>query len=221
MSWKVTSYVANDLPRNSVTMPERLILFCLSEVAHDDGKGIFLSVGTICRKTWMSESAVHRWLKKMIDKGVLLLGDQELVSHLPANRRPTVYEIPVPWGADLTPQTDSGVSLGGSRGVTSDAQGSRSRGTQTKEPEEPFAPAPAASGGLRDAKHPCSRCGVSVWHDDEGDPIPHQNPATRRGCYGPVARGASRGLTGDQPQVGPGVQDALLEGSDSLTGARG
>lgn len=88
MSW------AMDARRSGPMTPAaRLVLMVLADRADDQGRAAWPSKETIAATTGLTERAVQRILSQLRSEGILVLGDQRLVDHLPGNRRPTVYNL--------------------------------------------------------------------------------------------------------------------------------
>lgn len=113
---------APDLPANLLP-----VLMSLARHADAGGRGTWLSkhrLGWSARKT---DQQVKRDLKQLRELGLIRLGDQGLVAHLPADKRPTVYDLamerrrppyePPPGGLGGTP-AHRGASQGPSRGAS-------------------------------------------------------------------------------------------------------
>lgn len=110
MSIRCVGWALNEAP---VTEPVQvLVLVAMAERANDDGSSTYQSRATIAQKARISVRTVQRILIQLEELGLIVRGDQELVSHFPANRRPVVYDICMTKtrGDNLTPQ-DSDVSL--------------------------------------------------------------------------------------------------------------
>lgn len=61
----------------------------------EHGRGSDQSVATIAALTGKSADQVRRDIRRLLDLGLLLLGDQTRVEHLPAGQRPTIYDVPL------------------------------------------------------------------------------------------------------------------------------
>ena len=104
MSIRCVGWALNEAP---VTEPVQvLVLVAMAERANDDGTSTYQSRATIAQKARISVRTVQRILAQLEEMGLIVRGDQELVSHFPANRRPVVYDIAVSktWGVNLSPQ---------------------------------------------------------------------------------------------------------------------
>lgn len=70
-----------------------LVLIGLADHTDDDGRGAWPAVRKLAEYARCSERTVHARLRTLEDHGLIRRGDQELVQHLPANRRPVVYDV--------------------------------------------------------------------------------------------------------------------------------
>lgn len=70
-----------------------LVLIAYADHANDDGTAAWPSVATVARYARCTPRTVHTKLRVLIDHGLMRPGDQQLVDHLPANRRPVVYDL--------------------------------------------------------------------------------------------------------------------------------
>lgn len=75
---------------------ERIILFTLAEAADNDGTGAWESIGTLAEIALCDTETIKRRLKAMVERGLIGRGDQRLVEHYRADRRPVVYDLLVP-----------------------------------------------------------------------------------------------------------------------------
>lgn len=91
MSWEATAWAMNRAP---VTDPgQKLVLLALAELAADDGTGAWPSQDSLAVKALCSVRTVRRHLAALEHAGLIRRGDQRCVDHLPANRRPVVYDL--------------------------------------------------------------------------------------------------------------------------------
>lgn len=76
-------------------MPPKLLgtLFGLADHADKHGRGAYPSVPTLAAYACKTERSVQRDLKELSDLGLIRLGDQNAAAHIPAERRPTVYDL--------------------------------------------------------------------------------------------------------------------------------
>lgn len=72
-----------------------LVLIGLADHAHDDGREARPTVGKLAEYARCSSRTVHNKLRVLEAVGLIRRGDQALVAHLPANRRPVVYDLAV------------------------------------------------------------------------------------------------------------------------------
>lgn len=92
-----------------------LVLIAYADHANDDGTAAWPSVATVASYARCTPRTVHTKLRLLLEHGLMRPGDQQLVDHLPANRRPVVYDLvmdstPEPAGAgtDLGPGETAG-----------------------------------------------------------------------------------------------------------------
>jgi hypothetical protein len=76
-------------------MPPQLlgVLIGLADHADAAGRGAYPSVSTLARYACKSERSVQRDVRALCDIGLVRPGDQRLAEHLPADRRPEVYDL--------------------------------------------------------------------------------------------------------------------------------
>lgn len=101
MSLDAILWALKDAP--VIDAKERLVLVTLAETADDDGCLAYPSVGTIARRTMMHERTVQHRLKALRERGLITEGDQSAASRIPLHRRPTVYDLQIPfaWFANI------------------------------------------------------------------------------------------------------------------------
>jgi hypothetical protein len=102
------------------SVPPHLVaaLAAIARYADTDGRGAHPSVTTIAAQIRKGERATKRDLAALKRLGLLLPGDPRIVAHIAADKRPTVYNLPMPrGGAQDTPQTFNGVTQTTPRGV--------------------------------------------------------------------------------------------------------
>jgi hypothetical protein len=71
----------------------RNVAFLLAYHAHSETGDIYPSQATLADETGLSERQIRRCIKKLIEVGLLDYGDQSVVAHFRADRRPKVYEF--------------------------------------------------------------------------------------------------------------------------------
>ena len=83
-----------------------------------DGKGAYISAATVAQLTRKTERTAKKDLAELTRLGLLLPGNQRIVAHIRSDRRPNVYDLPMPRGvAQDTPSSPNGVSHTTARGV--------------------------------------------------------------------------------------------------------
>lgn len=75
---------------------ERVILMSMATRAKKDGTGVYLSPATIARRNPCDQQTIKDRMKALEARGVIRLGDQRIAAHIPANRRPNVYDLMIP-----------------------------------------------------------------------------------------------------------------------------
>lgn len=121
MSLRAILWALDEAPCESST--ERLILVYLADYADDQGCGVFPALQTVADRGGMSRATVKRHVQAMAGRGLLMPGDDRLVSHYRADRRPKVWDLamddsPNSRGIKMTPRRvtgDQNRSNGGSK----------------------------------------------------------------------------------------------------------
>lgn len=72
---------------------ELAVLYALADRANDDGTGAYPAQEWISYRARCSTRTVRNHVKNLEERGVIERGDQSLVSHFPANRRPVVWDL--------------------------------------------------------------------------------------------------------------------------------
>lgn len=137
---------------NVETVPDstaRVVLLGLANHAARDGSAAWPSVATLAEYAVCSTRTVQRKLRDLEALGLLRRGDQQLVNHLPADRRPTVYDLPV--GATIChPAPGDGVTPVSKRGDTAGTDGvTRVSPKPSKNHPEPSNPPNPPTGGVQ------------------------------------------------------------------------
>lgn len=132
----------------------KLVLIGLANHADAAGCNAFPAQSTLAAYAGCSDRSARRKLAELEDLGVIERGDQELVSHLPGNRRPVVWNL-----AGLSVRPDTRVRP---KPVLSDASqdtaGHSGRTLLSDKPSlEPNTPLPPVTGCSRHAT-PAGRC---------------------------------------------------------------
>ena len=71
----------------------RLVLATLADYADPQGHGAYPSKPTIAARLDLDVDTVRKHLRTLEAAGLILRGDQALVAHYPADKRPTVYNL--------------------------------------------------------------------------------------------------------------------------------
>ena len=94
-------------------VPAHLLATLLAVAAHagPDGKGAYISVSTVAELTRKTESQARRDLHALEKLKLLHRGNQRLTAHIRPDRRPVVYDLPVPErGSTHAPPRGNGVA---------------------------------------------------------------------------------------------------------------
>ncbi|MDJ0342213.1 helix-turn-helix domain-containing protein [Streptomyces sp. H10-C2] len=80
-------------------MPPQLVAVLTGLAYHADkaGKGSYPSVPRLAAYACKDPRSVQRDLKKLVELKLIRLGDQSKAAHLPAGKRPEVYDLAVEW----------------------------------------------------------------------------------------------------------------------------
>ncbi len=76
---------------------EYAVLSTMADKADSDGCGTWLSKETIAARAHVSEETVKRCWRNMTKRGLIAKGDQNLVRHYRADRRPVVWDLLIPY----------------------------------------------------------------------------------------------------------------------------
>jgi hypothetical protein len=183
LGWNAVLWVFYEAP----DVPAHLLSALLVYAAHagTDGRGAYPSASTVAMLTRKTERNAKKDIAELVRLGLLLPGNQRMAAHIRADKRPSVYDLPMPErGASRrppsqeprgvahdTPPSPNGVSHTTARGV---AQGPD--GVSHTTPEEFLknsgrARASASADGARThaQPQPCDRCGGD-GHNRSGCP---------------------------------------------------
>lgn len=116
MSLKVITWVLYEAP--VTTQSHLLVLLALADRAHDDGTAAYPSREWIGERARCSVRSVASHLRALEEDGLIRKGDQELVAHFRADRRPVVYDVVMTAGKSCTPSLND-VQSDASRGARS------------------------------------------------------------------------------------------------------
>lgn len=95
MSWQAMAW-ADGLPYDATTPIAYRVLLKLANVAADDGTRAWRSKKDMADELDVSERTIQRALKELRGSVLIQPGDQRHVTHIPANRRPTVFDLRMP-----------------------------------------------------------------------------------------------------------------------------
>lgn len=95
MSYQASSWALRDAPVGADSTA-RNILMALAEYADPAGRGAWPSVDTICVLVRKKRRCVLGHLSRLECSGVIRRGDQRLVAHIRADRRPVVWDLCMP-----------------------------------------------------------------------------------------------------------------------------
>lgn len=114
-------WVIHEAPGVPAHLLSTLIIFA----AHSgpDGRGAYPSIPTMARLTRKGERRVKRDIAELVNLGLLTAGNQAIVEKIRADRRPKVYDLPMPRGVPEDTPSSHGVSNRAERGVKSCTNG--------------------------------------------------------------------------------------------------
>lgn len=152
MSLKVITWVLYEAP---VTQQSHLlVLLALADRAHDDGTAAYPSREWIGERARCSVRSVASHLRALEDAGLIRKGDQDLVSHFRADRRPVVYDVVMTAGNVCTPSV-------------SDVQSDASRGARLRTHDvQPVAHKPSLFSYGEEPVQNLSNARVSEWFEE-------------------------------------------------------
>lgn len=164
---------AASLPLDACGLAEFRVLDKLADHAHGNGRNAFRNVESMAAELQCSKRTVQRALRSLQVLGLIRIGDQHLVNHLPANRRPIVYDLALERFGVTTGVTPlDGMTTGVTPPVDKRSRGDRSglpgvtTGVVLGTKEEPLREIPSAT---TDCEHAfsakyrvCVYCGVAA-----------------------------------------------------------
>jgi len=95
MSFDPVLWAMKDAPVADVE--EWAVLAAMSESADDDGCNVFKAQGTLAKRVRLDAKTVARRLAEMQARGLIARGDQQAAAYIPADRRPVVYDLMIPY----------------------------------------------------------------------------------------------------------------------------
>jgi hypothetical protein len=194
VSLRAILWALNDAP---VQDPQDvLILVAMADHAHEDGTASWASKDTIAKKARCSESTVKRRVRALESAGVIRPGDQQLVAHLRADRRPRVWDLALDAQSQtVTEPVDNSASTGGHTGGQADPP--YATGGQIRPPRGVIAVTPEPS-----TKPTTEKAGVITDLEVVGD-RPSESPPD----YSEELRPAASGGPGPWCSLHPGGTD--------------
>jgi hypothetical protein len=128
MSLEAVLWVKN-LDYDACALGPYRVLLILAEHANSEGKRAWRSKKKIAETLGVSARSVQRWYADLIGRGLIVVGDQSFVDHIPADSRPVVYDLVMhatPYS--ITPEFrfedgETGFSTGGDGETTAVATG--------------------------------------------------------------------------------------------------
>lgn len=92
MSWQASAWAAN-IPHGIVGYVAFRTLALLANDAKEDGTVTWLEAPVVAHRLDVSERTAERAYKELREARVIRYGDQRYVAHLPAGKRPPVYDL--------------------------------------------------------------------------------------------------------------------------------
>lgn len=137
MSLRAMTWALEQAPVDDPT--EALLLVALADRAGDDGRGAWPSQQWLADRTRVTTRSVRRMLAGLEARGLIVRGDSRIVDHLPADRRPVVWNLTLAMvRPDLdgrTPTTGRGRPAGSERPVVDDRPDTDDRSWVTERPD--------------------------------------------------------------------------------------
>ncbi|MFE4829808.1 hypothetical protein [Streptomyces sp. NPDC056672] len=138
---------------------ELLVLIRVGNHVGADMRGCFAKAATLARESLMGESTVLKHLRALKAVGVLLPGDEKLVDHIRADKRPPVYDLAggheqgCPGGHPIDVVCET--AMAASARSEHPRQGAPASGARSEHPKKK-----PRSSGVR-SEHPASGAGVT------------------------------------------------------------
>jgi hypothetical protein len=96
VSLPAMTWVLYDVDPTEVDAYGRLVLLYIADQATHTGHGAVISRRALADATGLSETTVGKYTRQLRRAGLISPGDPQVVAHLPANRRPAVWDLPLP-----------------------------------------------------------------------------------------------------------------------------
>jgi hypothetical protein len=146
---------------------EALLLVALADRAGDDGRGAWPSQQWLAERVRVNDRSIRRLLHSVEGRGIIERGDQRLVEHLPADRRPVVWNLCLNRvrsnSCDRSPTTGRQQPPGRSRPVADSPPVAHDRSLMTERPvtgdrttgyrQPPNRPEPSRTGDAQKRGH--------------------------------------------------------------------
>lgn len=87
---------ACSLPMSACTSRAYRVLLKLADDADEMGRGAWCWDAKLAEQLETSLSTIRRGRRELLELGLISLGDQRIVDHIRADRRPTVYDLETP-----------------------------------------------------------------------------------------------------------------------------
>lgn len=78
---------------------EKLVLCALADSADEDGCNAYIGQATIARRAMISDRVVRDRLAELEKRGLIQRGDQRAAAQIPADKRPVVWDVMIPYTA--------------------------------------------------------------------------------------------------------------------------
>lgn len=144
MSHQATAWALDARRTGPLHPAQRLVLVALADYADPEGHGAYPSKQTLALRLGITSRNVQKHLKALRDAGLIYAGDDLLVSHYPADRRPTVYNLWINRESESTPRPNgesfhdtTGSRTGSERGVGNDSQTKNLNHQENPTPQTP------------------------------------------------------------------------------------
>jgi hypothetical protein len=218
---------------------ERLVLVTLAErAARADGCTAFPSRDTIAAQVMADPKTVQRVLSRLIRRGLIAPGDRSAARYIRADRRPTVYDLMIPYSwfpnpgrmnderaqaglSPLTPEDRPDIAPPPAKPRRSDLGKPRSsvRGdSESRRPEDCESPRGRPYGGTENPGRGDSQSGTGGLVDPRTSPViipvepplpPH--PSTAADAVAPRREGGQHAAPTDVPDVLVGTECQAYE----------
>lgn len=98
MSYQAVEWAIKRVPPSLVSVTARAVLVAFAEAADEHGREAYPSIPTVAWYLGCTERNVSGHVKSLRAAGLLVKSaDQSAVAHIPADRRPVVYQLPLHW----------------------------------------------------------------------------------------------------------------------------